>query len=241
METIHNGRCVDTGRDRHLPDDPRTAREIPPVNRARGPRWALVVIVAALLAGCSPLPPESPKGGPSQAAPPEFGPLSDLCVLVPPSTLSTLSTTSYADITHTRRHEDDSQRNGSETLFCRWGPGDVQPPSDGTDTPELQIRFHRWFHTPEWDRRQITATPTQMNASSFDRWYGRWPRIEIPNTDRAALLLYKSNDTAILAVLIRNIDVEMRLIDKTASREILEQRLRDVATHAADELSKMNF
>ncbi|MCI2418343.1 DUF3558 domain-containing protein [Saccharopolyspora sp. K220] len=208
------------------------------MTRARGPRWALVVIVASLLAGCSPLPPESSDGRPSQVAPPEFGPMQDLCVLVPQSTLSTMS---YADITHTRRHEDDPQNNGSETLFCRWGPDDVEPPSDGTDTPELQIRFHRWFRTPEWDRRQITATPAQMNADSFDRWYGRWPRTEIPGSDRAALLLYRSNDTAVLAVMIRNIDVEMRLIDKTASREILEQRLRDVATQVADQLSKMTF
>jgi hypothetical protein len=64
---------------------------------------------------------------------------------------------------------------------------------------------------------------------------------EIPKADQAALLLYRSNDTALLAVLIGNIDVEMRLIDKTVPRETLEQRLKDVAMHVADQPSKMTF
>ena len=164
---------------------------------------------------------------------PEFGPLPELCALVPQSTLTEML---YANITEFKLHSDEE---GVEARSCRWA-GVFRDSTGIVRLPELVVEFSRRYRHPKRDWMH-DWTATYMQAGYFANRYsdktGGWRPTKIPNTKRA--MSTNSEAFSWLAFLIRNVSVEMRHADKTVSKEITEQRLTKLATHIAEQLSKL--
>jgi hypothetical protein len=197
------------------------------VTRRANPLWTVATAVA-FVASCS-----SPTKG--QAVPahlPEFGPLPELCHLVPQSMVTEML---YANITEFKLHEDEE---GAEFRSCRWA-GAFRDPAGVVQLPELVVEFKRSYRHPKMARFH-DKTATYTAAGVFDMFHstkdGRWRRTKIPNTKRAMSM--NSEQFFWVAFLIRNVTVEMRHSDKTVSREVVEQRLTKLATHIAEQLLK---
>lgn len=186
--------------------------------------------IAVLVTSCS-----SPTKG--QAVPahlPEFGSLPELCTLIPQSTVTEML---YANITEFKLHED---KEGLETRSCRWA-GALRDSTGVMRLPELVVEVKRTYRHPKLARFH-DKTATYTAAGVFDLFHstkdGRWRRAKIPNTKRAMSM--NSEQFCWVAFLIRNVSVDMRHSDKTVSREIVEQRLTKLATHIAEQLSRMS-